>query len=196
LLFPLSATKVFEAMMQSVRTTVNRARGAMSDTQRRWPDELVVRLKHLWAQGLTAAAIARQLGVSRSAVMGQVDRIRRQATKSNGHQGKAVPLGCSRTDPAAQSEIPVASLLDAPPARRRKSPDPPAKLNGAAKPQREVPILQLTNRTCRWPLGTPGTPHFRFCCALDANLERGAVYCTKHRARAYTTHCRTEKEDF
>jgi GcrA cell cycle regulator len=167
----------------------------------RWTPERVVRLRVLWEAGRTAEEIAAELGVSRSAIIGKIHRLRLQAAsataKSNGQQGKATPHECAQPDLAAQSEIPLlASLLETPPARRRKRrPSPPTKLNGAAKPQRKT-LFDLDNRSCRWPLGTPGTPSFRFCCNLGANLERGVIYCPKHRARAYTTQSRNEKEDF
>jgi GcrA cell cycle regulator len=119
-----------------------------------WPDERVVRLRVLWEAGRTAEEIAAELGISRSAVMGKIHRLRLQAAsataKSNGQQRKAPLPECGRPDLAAQSEIPLASLLDTLPARRRKrQPRLPAKLNGAAKLQRKS-LFDLSNQSCRW----------------------------------------------
>jgi GcrA cell cycle regulator len=164
-----------------------------------WPEERVVRLRVLWEAGRTAEEIAAELGVSRSAIMGKIHRLRLQAAsataKSNWQQGKAPLPECARPDLAAQSEIPLASLLDAPPARRRKrQPRLPAKLNGAAKPQRKS-LVELDSQSCRWPLGNSRTKKTLFCGA-PANLERGQPYCKAHSRRAYTAHSHNEKENF
>lgn len=45
-----------------------------------------------------------------------------------------------------------------------------------------VKVLQLSNHACRWPIGHPGEPDFRFC------TERALVgkpYCAEHTALAY-----------
>jgi hypothetical protein len=46
-------------------------------------------------------------------------------------------------------------------------------------------LLELTNITCRWPHGRPGTDRFFFCGAPEADLERGIPYCARHMQRAY-----------
>lgn len=45
-------------------------------------------------------------------------------------------------------------------------------------------LMDLTNTTCRWPLGDVGKPDFRFCGG-PANLESGQPYCETHSALAY-----------
>ena len=42
-------------------------------------------------------------------------------------------------------------------------------------------VCALTSGTCRWPLGVPGQPGFRFCCSAVIT----APYCPRHRAAAY-----------
>jgi GcrA cell cycle regulator len=42
-------------------------------------------------------------------------------------------------------------------------------------------IMDLRETTCRWPLGDPSQPDFRFCC----DPVDGKTYCAKHRALAY-----------
>lgn len=44
-------------------------------------------------------------------------------------------------------------------------------------------VLQLTEDTCRFPVGEVGQPDFFFCGALP---ERGSPYCARHTARATT----------
>lgn len=47
-----------------------------------WTDHRIAILKRMWADGATAAAIAECLGVSRSAVLGKIFRLRRRAPAS------------------------------------------------------------------------------------------------------------------
>jgi GcrA cell cycle regulator len=45
-------------------------------------------------------------------------------------------------------------------------------------------IMQLNERTCRWPVGDPTEPGFFFCGGVT---EHGWAYCPMHRARALYT---------
>jgi GcrA cell cycle regulator len=137
-----------------------------------WTPERVAFLRNLWSEGETAAAIAIRLGgLSRSAVLGKVYRLRLDAA---GSAAAAKPRKAGTRDGNA-------SL-----ARRRRG--------GKRKPPLQVPptagrrgktLLELTNATCRWPHGRPGTKNFFFCGAAGAALERGIPYCARHMARAY-----------
>jgi GcrA cell cycle regulator len=43
-------------------------------------------------------------------------------------------------------------------------------------------ILELTEETCRWPIGDPGSTEFFFC---GGQAMTGAPYCTYHSRVAY-----------
>jgi GcrA cell cycle regulator len=43
-------------------------------------------------------------------------------------------------------------------------------------------LLELKPDSCRWPLGDPSTPEFRFC---GANRECPTPYCSAHADLAY-----------
>ena len=45
-----------------------------------------------------------------------------------------------------------------------------------------VTLMELTTRTCRWPVGDPRHDDFRFC---GDYAEPGRVYCCPHHALAY-----------
>lgn len=45
-----------------------------------------------------------------------------------------------------------------------------------------VTLMELTTRTCRWPVGDPRRDDFRFC---GDYAEPGRVYCCQHHALAY-----------
>jgi GcrA cell cycle regulator len=77
----------------------------------------------------------------------------------------------------------AANLADAPQRRRRrrKADEPPRQ---ASRRSGEC-LLELTNTSCRWPIGRPGTAGFSFCGVPEADLARGMPYCARHARRAY-----------
>jgi GcrA cell cycle regulator len=139
-----------------------------------WTEEQVALRRKLWAEGKTAAAIGVRLGsLSRSAVMGKVFRLRLHAV-----------AGAAKTKQSAAAD--GRGRKNAAPARRRRgsgrhkrAQSPPAK-----RTQHKT-LLELSNDTCRWPHGRPGTSRFFFCGAPEADLERGTPYCARHMRRAY-----------
>lgn len=134
-----------------------------------WTDDRVATLRRLWAAGETAAAIAVRLGgISRSAVMGKVFRLRLPP---------ATAFGARPADDRSE-QFPT-------PARRRRIKRARQPHNAAPILARHKSLLELTNETCRWPHGRPGTERFFFCGAAGANLERGRPYCPRHMRRAY-----------
>jgi GcrA cell cycle regulator len=140
-----------------------------------WTAERIDLLKKLWADGQTAVVIAARLGgVSRSAVMGKVFRLRL-------HAGKA-------TDNAPPKESVREHGAVAAPARRRRRTKYKQRSQPAPAVERQHKTLfELTNKTCRWPHGRAGTDRFFFCGAPEADLERGIPYCPLHMRRAYPT---------
>ena len=45
-------------------------------------------------------------------------------------------------------------------------------------------ILELSDKTCKWPIGHPDEDNFHFCgCPVD---KSGGPYCSYHMALAYT----------
>ena len=45
-----------------------------------------------------------------------------------------------------------------------------------------ISLLQLSESTCKWPIGDPLTPDFYFC---GQHSEEGKPYCEFHSRRAY-----------
>jgi GcrA cell cycle regulator len=133
-------------------------------------------LRRLWADGETAAAIAVRLGgMSRSAVLGKVFRLR-----------LADPVSGKTAQEQRSAAAPTQNAGDVHVARRRRSPkrahQQQPSLNAATRGRT---LLELTNNTCRWPPGRPGAEKFHFCGAPEADLERGIPYCALHMRRAY-----------
>jgi GcrA cell cycle regulator len=147
-----------------------------------WSNERIELLKKLWAGGATASSIAADLGgISRSAVLGKIFRLRPRASTAAPSVSRA--RAASR-DPSAEPP----SAVTASPARRRGGKrDDPSQGSRATARARGKSLLELTNNSCRWPHGRPGTPTFFFCGAAGADLERGMPYCARHARRAYLT---------
>ena len=141
-----------------------------------WTAERVELLRALWAKGETAVAIAARLGgLSRSAVLGKIYRLRLHTDRR--------PLNAS-----AKKRTPNKHAGTQAPARRRRRTKYKKRLSINPAPARErqyKSLLELTNATCRWPHGRPGTDRFFFCGAPEADLERGIPYCPLHMQRAY-----------
>lgn len=63
----------------------------------------------------------------------------------------------------------------------------PASVNADAIPAgQRVSLLDLTNSTCRFPYGEPGSESFFFCGARNADNAAGIVYCPLHSRIAYS----------
>lgn len=134
-----------------------------------WLDEDIALLQRLWADGETATVIARKLGgISRSAVLGKVFRLRLGAAGSGKTKDKATTAKTARMDKSLQ--------------RRRGAEPEPAP---AAKERRARTLHELTNRCCRWPYKRPGTEKYFFCGVEEADLAAGIPYCARHMKRAY-----------
>ena len=162
-----------------------------------WTDERVELLKKLWAEGLSASQIAAQLGgVSRNAVIGKVHRLklsgRGRAAAAPARQKKAASSGTGTAKPAARaastprhvtSSVGATALqvqFDAEPVAR--SYVRPEADNVVVPISRHLQLVELTERTCKWPNGDPLSEDFHFC-GNDAG-ESGP-YCRYHARLAF-----------
>ncbi len=149
-----------------------------------WTDERVELLKKLWADGLSASQIANQLGgVTRNAVIGKVHRLglsgRAKSTRPAAPRPKrtrsAPRSGASRPQTVGSAALKMQP--DASPA-----PDPAPLPDVVVPMSRRASIMQLNDRTCRWPIGDPSSDDFHFCgCPSDP----GSPYCEYHARIAY-----------
>jgi GcrA cell cycle regulator len=143
-----------------------------------WTRERVAKLERLWAEGETAQSIAGLLGgMSRSAVLGKIFRLRLET-------GMPAPAALAANRTPRESDARKAAAVA--PARRRRSGKRDDLQEGrTADRRRGKSLLELTNESCRWPHGSPGTARFHFCGEPGANLEGGMPYCPLHAQRAY-----------
>jgi GcrA cell cycle regulator len=140
-----------------------------------WTDERVTLLRKLWAEGLSASQIAKQLGgVTRNAVIGKVHRL--------GLAGRATP-----SRPAKRPVRTARPRVMGPSAPRLR---PPSTLPAVVIPDLEpltfedgkaANVLTLNESMCKFPIGDPTDVNFAFC-------GRGAKcgpYCEDHARLAY-----------
>jgi GcrA cell cycle regulator len=139
-----------------------------------WTRERIALLKKLWADGETATAIAMRLRMSKSAVLGKVFRLRlRPAGKATGAAARSNTAVLRRRHKTRS------------PLKHRPKPAAPAAMASGKT------LFELTNDSCRWPHGQPGTKAFHFCGAPGADLEGGRPYCERHARRAYVGNRKT-----
>jgi GcrA cell cycle regulator len=152
-----------------------------------WTHEKIELLRRLWIEGKTAAAIADCLGgISRSAVLGKIFRLRLAPGEA---PKKAEPGDGRRAPPPGTSPVLVTIAEQNDSLARRRARPRRIKTQEPAprEAKRGKSLLELTNTSCRWPFGHPGSKKFHFCGAAGADLERGIPYCARHMQRAYFT---------
>ncbi len=143
-----------------------------------WTEDRVEILTKLWAEGLSASQIAKQLGgVTRNAVIGKVHRL--------GLSGRAKP---SRPKTVSKSKTTTRRVASKPRAPRKPAPvvqEPPAPPPVEAKPLPNgeyATILTIRDHMCKWPIGDPASSDFRFC---GRRIKAGEPYCEAHCSVAY-----------
>jgi GcrA cell cycle regulator len=162
----------------------------MTDAGITWTDDRVEQLKKLWSDGLSASQIAAEIGgVTRNAVIGKVHRLglsgRGKTKAASSQRPRKVTRSPSAPTPITQQPAPRSTVMLAPvPAPLAiDAPQETALADDVAIPMSErVTIMDLRESMCRWPMGDPTKPEFRFCGARSAT---GLPYCTHHARVAY-----------
>ena len=160
-----------------------------------WTDELVEQLLRLWEQGLSAKEIALKLGhgLTRNAVIGKIHRLRadgkaplrRQGTQPQAEASRK-PAPRSRQGGTADATPATAGALALKPEAEEKAAPVAEEKTAPRLVERETGlvdnILDLNDKTCRWPIGEPDEDGFCFCGREPA---QGLPYCQHHASIAY-----------
>ncbi len=160
-----------------------------------WTDERVELLKKLWSDGLSASQIAAELGgITRNAVIGKVHRLGlsgRAKAPSSAIPRQRKPRAPSQMFRAARPMMRGNTALAMPAYDYDPEPEPEPIENIIPIGQR-CTLVELTEETCRWPIGDPGSPDFFFC---GGRRVAGLPYCGHHVRIAYqpATDRRREK---
>jgi len=155
-----------------------------------WTDERVELLKQLWLDGKSASQISSILGggVTRNAVIGKVHRLglagrpkspavvaapirSPRARVTSQRLGNAIvqrPRSIGNTALAFSHDYDIESQND-------------VDRNVVLPMSVKVTIVDLKEAMCKWPLGDPATPEFRYCGASSPE----SPYCSFHAWLAY-----------
>ena len=159
------------------------------DEQWTWDEKRVELLKKLWSEGLSASQIAGELGgITRNAVIGKVHRLglsgRAKAPSSSAprqRKPRTASQSFSRPSrPVARGNTALA-VHASPMYETAPDPEPEMIENVIPMGQRRT-ILELTDATCHWPIGDPGSSEFYFC---GGKTTSGLPYCGYHSRIAY-----------
>ncbi|WP_372839286.1 GcrA family cell cycle regulator [Phaeovulum sp.] len=73
--------------------------------------------------------------------------------------------------------VPAGQPLPPQPSANEISPEALASVREMEKRARKLSLMELTERTCKWPIGDPATEHFWFCGLPSV---AGKPYCEAH----------------
>ena len=92
------------------------------------------------------------------------------AAKSD--EDSPIPMSAAR-----RAIIPAGQPLPPQPSANEIDPEALAKVNEVEKTAKKLSLMELTERTCKWPIGDPATPDFWFC---GLPVQQGKPYCEAH----------------
>ena len=131
-----------------------------------WNNEKVEKLKELWGKGHTASQIAEMLGdTTRNAVIGKAHRLNLEARAPSKQSNS----------PKSRENRQVMKRSPAPMSRKAKFQSILLDKNFEAENPKS--LEELTEETCKWPIGHPNEEKFYFC---GRKPEGEFPYCKLH----------------
>lgn len=103
---------------------------------------------------------------------------------------KAKPEAAAKPAAAPQPQVPSRSKAIVPagqplppqPSANETSPELIAKAAEIEKKAKKLTLMELTEKTCKWPIGDPATENFWFC---GHAAQAGKPYCETHNGLAF-----------
>ncbi|MFA4993713.1 MAG: GcrA family cell cycle regulator [Bdellovibrionales bacterium] len=157
-----------------------------------WTEQKIQMLKDMWGHH-SASEIAEHIGgLTRNAVIGKAHRLKLSVQKSTDTPGTGLQcatggLGSIKSSrkrmlrhlPMVPASSSAASMRTIPTAR-----DIFRSLEGIGGAVRSegIAMTKAGDRHCRWPVGDPRSPDFRFC---GCPAHEGLPYCVDHARIAY-----------
>lgn len=83
-----------------------------------------------------------------------------------------IPISAAR-----RAIIPAGQPLPPQPSANEISPEALAKVSEVEKSAKKLSLMELTEKTCKWPVGDPATDDFWFC---GLPVQQGKPYCEAH----------------
>jgi len=168
-----------------------------------WSDAMVADLKSLLAEGCSFGQIAKILSaryrtITRSAAIGKATRLKLSGRGSGAsiqrkpkqRASSASRKQCSKNAKLSPRRTPrpkIADTLEKAQVDLLAEPDPisVAERHAILRKNERGDIEvdpNLTEKSCRWPIGDPSSPDFYFCCREKVS---GTSYCLVHARRAF-----------
>jgi GcrA cell cycle regulator len=157
----------------------------MSASCATWTAERIELLKRCFDAGLSCGQTAREIGVTRNAVIGKMNRLGLSRPKNliarQLDQRRAARLARPKTPRIWHAQRPRPNVF----AQHERAAFP-----GPRSPAEDIPIyngrgctlLELSQGKCRWPMSNPGAEDFCFC---GNEPLKGLPYCVGHARIAY-----------
>lgn len=127
-----------------------------------WTNDLVQRLRTLWAAGYASAAIGREFGVSQVAIRKKAQKLHLER-RAFGFHGRREVGEAAKSPKAHRIHVsrahPEAITIDG----------------------HHLTLIELGRNQCHWPHGDPCDPDFHFC---GQPVAEGKSYCSQHVARS------------
>ena len=143
-----------------------------------WTEEKVEKLKELWSKGHTASQIADLLGdTTRNAVIGKAHRLNLEA--------RAPSKSAQSIHKQENKQVRKSSQV-----MSRKSKFQSILLDKNFEAENPTTLENLTDSTCKWPVGHPDEENFYFC---GRTPEGEFPYCKLHVLYAFQP--KGQKED-
>ena len=144
-----------------------------------WTSEKVEKLKELWSKGHTASQIAEALGdTTRNAVIGKAHRLNLEARAPSKQHSSS----------KSRENKQIIKRGTAPMSRKAKFRSILLDKNFEAENPKS--LEELTEETCKWPIGHPNEEKFYFC---GRKPEGDFPYCKLHVLYAFQP--KNQKED-
>ena len=131
-----------------------------------WTPERQEKLRQLWKKGHSASQIAGMLGdTTRNAVIGKAHRLKLEARSISRKSTIKVNIEKENTSEAKSQKL------------GRKARFKALLLDKSFEPEDPKKLEELTDETCRWPIGHPYEEKFYFC---GRKVMEKFVYCKLH----------------
>ncbi|GAD54331.1 MAG: GcrA cell cycle regulator [Limimaricola cinnabarinus] len=93
-------------------------------------------------------------------------------TEAEDEDDAPIPMSAAR-----RAIIPAGQPLPPQPSANEISPEALAKVSEIEKGAKKLTLMELTEKTCKWPVGDPATDNFWFC---GLPTQSGKPYCEAH----------------
>ncbi|MEO1308905.1 MAG: GcrA family cell cycle regulator [Pseudomonadota bacterium] len=129
------------------------------------------------ATGATAAAAAKPAAKEKPAPHPEIVKTKPSAPQEVASAPTQQPETTPAVIPARKQIIPAGQPLPPQPSANEISPEALASVREVEKSAKKLTLMELTERTCKWPIGDPATDDFWFC---GLPVQAGKPYCEAH----------------